>query len=245
MVIGRLFDAIGLSTFPTCALVCALMTASAAAADIISATYTQPTTRYQHGVLGDPIEYGAIDISLGNGDRVTLTLPQDRVFEDLEPRLVDVDGDGGSELIVIESSLTLGARLSVYDETGLVAATPYIGRSNRWLAPIGAADLDGDGYIEIAYIDRPHLAKLLKIWRFKDGKLTEIANQPGLTNHRIGWDFIVGGIRHCDQGPALITASGDWSKVFATRLSKTGVLTSTPLGDYVDPESLTSALTCP
>ena len=37
------------------------------------------------------------------------------------------------------------------------------------LAPLGAADLDGDGKIELAYIDRPHLAKILRIWRFDDG----------------------------------------------------------------------------
>ena len=46
--------------------------------------------------------------------------------------------------------MTQGARLAIYDETGLVSATPYIGRSNRWLAPLGAGDLDGDGNIELA-----------------------------------------------------------------------------------------------
>lgn len=217
----------------------------AQAAEIVSATYSQPTTRYAHGVLGDDIEYGAIDIETSDGSSRSLVLPKTRVFEDLEPRLVDVDSDGDDEIIVVESSMTKGARLSVYDENGLVAATPHIGRSNRWLAPIGAADLDGDGYIEIAYIDRPHLAKQLRIWRFRDGKLTEIANQSGLTNHRIGWDFIAGGIRNCADGPQLITASGDWKHVVATKVTKAGITTLTPLSDYSGPQSLTSALTCP
>lgn len=122
------------------------------------AEYARPTTRYAHGVLGDAIEYGALKIVTASMSK-TFRLPETRVFEDLAPRLVDVDLDGDNEVVVIESSLTQGARLSIYDEDGFVAATPYIGRSNRWLAPLGAADLDGDGAIELAYIDRPHLAK--------------------------------------------------------------------------------------
>ena len=77
----------------------------------------------------------------------------------------------------------------------LVAATPNIGQRNRWLAPVAAADLDGDGATEIAYVDRPHLARRLRIWRFEGGSLTEIAALPGLTNHRIGEAFITGGLR--------------------------------------------------
>ncbi len=154
------------------ALFCAASGASAER--ITSATYTEPTTRYAHGVLGDAIEYGAIELVLDTGSKLILRLPEERVFEDLEPRVQDLDGDGSAELIVIESHRDLGARLAVYDAQGFVAATPYIGRSNRWLAPLGAADLDEDGAMELAYIDRPHLAKTLRIWRFKDRALTHV-----------------------------------------------------------------------
>ena len=224
-------------------LAAACLISSATYADVVSATYSEPTTRYAHGVLGDDIEYGTLQMTRADGARVTVKLPQDRVFEDLEPRLFDVDQDGDFEVIVIESSAYEGARLSVYDQEGLVAATPFIGRSNRWLAPIGAADLDGDGYIEIAYIDRPHLAKTLRIWRFKDDKLTQVADKPGLTNHRIGWAFIAGGIRNCDKVPELITASGDWSDIIATTFEN-GRLAFRSIGRYSGPESLDAAVLC-
>jgi len=212
-------------------------------AEIASVRYTDETSRYAHGVLGDAIEYGTLEVTLKAGKRLALSLPQDRVFEDIAPRLLDMDGDGAPEVIVVESSQTGGARLAIYDETGLRAATPHIGQRNRWLAPIGAADLDGDGHIEVAYIDRPHLAKTLRVWRFKDNKLTQVASQTGLTNHRIGEDFISGGIRDCGDGPEMITVNANWSQVIATRFDgKT--LSPRPLGGFKNQMSLKRALDC-
>lgn len=205
----------------------------AAAETIVSARFKDPTARYGHGVLGDDIEYGTLEIRTHNASpkpttsllfkRPTLTikLPLDRVFEDLEPRIVDVNLDGTPEVLVVESSVHTGAQLAIYDARGeKIAATPHIGTRFRWLAPIGAADLDGDGYVEIAYIDRPHLEKTLRIWRFKDGDLTEIAALPGLTNHRIGEDFITGGIRDCGTGPELIVVSADWQQIVSVSHEK-------------------------
>ncbi len=110
----------------------------------------------------------------------------------------------------------MAAKLGIYDETGLVADIPYIGRSNRWLAPLGATDLDGDGAIEVAYTDRPHLAKTLRIWRFEAGELTHVADLDGFTNPRIGERNIAGGIRTCDGKPEIIVASADWTEMWAT-----------------------------
>ncbi|WP_299427038.1 VCBS repeat-containing protein [uncultured Shimia sp.] len=212
-------------------------------AEITSARYTDETSRYAHGVLGDAIEYGTLELTLKGGKRLTLTLPQDRVFEDIAPRLVDMDGDGAPEVIVVESSQTGGARLAIYDQNGLRAATPHIGQRNRWLAPIGAADLDGDGHIEVAYIDRPHLAKTLRVWRFQDNKLTQAASQAGLTNHRIGEDFISGGIRDCGDGPEMITVNANWSEVMATGFDGKA-LSPRALGPFKGQTSLKRALDC-
>ena len=192
-----------------CALLvaCLLPLAHVAAAQTItSAAYTDPTTRYAHGILGDAIEHGALVIKLSNAKTVTITLPQSDVFEDTAPRLLDVDGDGSPEVVVVQSNARLGAKLAIYDEDGLVAATPHIGRSNRWLAPLGAADLDGDGLIELAYIDRPHLAKTLMIWRFESGELRFVSELAGYTNHRIGERDIAGGIRSCNGRPEMIVS---------------------------------------
>jgi hypothetical protein len=44
-------------------------------------------------------------------------------------------------------------------------------------------------------------------------RLVETARLAGLTNHRIGDDFISGGVRECGQGPELILASRDWTRI--------------------------------
>ncbi|MCB2105350.1 MAG: VCBS repeat-containing protein, partial [Rhodobacteraceae bacterium] len=77
--------------------VCLTIGATAAFADITGARYADPTRRYDHGILGDEVEYGTLVISTTKG-RVRLKLPQTRVFEDTEPRLADVDGDGAPEV---------------------------------------------------------------------------------------------------------------------------------------------------
>ncbi|MEX0364743.1 MAG: FG-GAP repeat domain-containing protein [Ruegeria sp.] len=197
---------------------------------ISSAWYSHETSRYAHGVLGDAIEY--TQLTVHSSDPLADTcgtksaqLDDLHVFEDVAPRLVDLDGDQSAEIITVRSHAEKGAQLAIYADRGgydlqLIAATPYIGRKNRWLAPAGAADLDGDGYVEIAYVDRPHLAKTLRIWRYRDGELTEIAALPGLTNHRIGEDFISGGPRDCGTGPELILASGDWRRIVSVRFDE-------------------------
>ncbi|MFA8442326.1 FG-GAP repeat domain-containing protein [Yoonia sp.] len=225
----------------TAALV-AVMATSACAETILSAEYTAPTDRYAHGILGDAIEWGALHIHTEKGVQ-RFTLSQDRVFEDVAPRLADVDGDGQSEVVVVETLVSEGAQLAIYDTTGKIAETPHIGRTNRWLAPIGVADLDGDGAIELAYIDRPHLAKTLRVWRFVDGALVPVADLPGLTNHGIGETDIGGGIRDCGQGPEMITASADWTKVMATVL-RDGQLVTRQIGAHMDRGSFATALAC-
>lgn len=211
-------------------------------ADIKSAEYSDPTTRYNHGILGDAVEYGGLRLHDDNR-KLTITLPADHVFEDIHPRLADIDGDGNLEVIVIETDVSKGAALAIYDAHGKLAETPHIGRTHRWLAPIGIADFNGDGDMDIAYIDRPHLAKELRVWSYRDGKLVEIAQARNLTNHKIGWDFIAGGVRDCGTRPEMITADGAWRNVISTRFTG-GKLVSEKIGAYKGPNSLKAALGC-
>lgn len=240
------------------ALIGAVLSATCALAtppdQITKAEFTEPTTRYAHGVLGDDVEWGALKLTIDKcwgcvGTMVEtrlIRLPQNRVFEDLAPRIFR-DDDGTTLVAVVESDAKLGARLSVYDQNGLYVATPFIGRANRWLAPIGVADFDGDGWVDLAYVDRPHLAKTLRIWRLdRQGgapRLTEIASKPGLTNHRIGDDFITSGIRECGAGPEIITVDAGWETIMATRLSG-NTLTSTKVAPFRGQPSITNALSC-
>ncbi len=217
---------------------------------ITKAVYTEPTTRYDHGILGDAVEWGALVLTVDFCEgcegrdirKVTIRLPQNRVFEDLAPRIIP-DEDGLTHVMVVETDLALGARLAIYDESGLVAATPFIGRPHRWLAPVGAADLDGDGRVEVAYVEKPHLSRELKVWRFAGGELTFVAALGGLTNHRIGEDFISGGMRDCGNGPEMVTANGDWSTVMAVRLAD-GRLVAEPQSQPADQNGFQRVLAC-
>lgn len=144
---------------------------------------------------------------------------------------------------MVESHQTQGARLALYNADGLIAATPYIGQRFRWLAPVAIADLDGDGLVELAYVDRPHLAKTLRVWRFEGGKLSQIASMPDLTNHRIGERDIAGGLRSCASGPEMILASGNWRDLVAVAFDgKT--LARRSIGPHRDRSSFAAALAC-
>ncbi|MEP2640798.1 VCBS repeat-containing protein [Roseobacter sp.] len=223
--------------------VCVLPAAVAAAPQIVAAQYEGPTLRYAHGVLGDTIEHTTLMVSLDDGAQVRFTLEDALVFEDTEPRVLDLDLDGRPEIVVVESSQTKGARLAVYNTDGRIAATPFIGVRFRWLAPVGAGDLDGDGAVEIAYIDRPHLAKTLRIVRFIDGDLVPVANMDGLTNHRIGERDIAGGLRMCAAVPEMILANADWSALVAVEFGADGVLART-IGQDTSRRAFERALEC-
>ena len=218
---------------------------------ILAAVYSDATDRYGHGVLGDDAEWGALRLTVefcagcqaSDTREVLIRLPETRVFEDIAPRLIDLDFDDSPEVVVVESDNSLGARLAVYDAAGLVTSTPFIGNSFRWLAPAGAADLDGDGAIELAYVDRPHLAKILRVWRYDARSLTEVAELPGLSNHRIGEPYISGGIRDCGAGAEIITADANWRQIMATRLEG-GRLSTRPIGPFEGRNSFAQALDC-
>ncbi|MBT0958835.1 VCBS repeat-containing protein [Alphaproteobacteria bacterium KMM 3653] len=226
---------------------------SRTAAQITAAWFAGPVKYYPHGVLGDAVEASVLSVR-GSGISpegadcvVTVTLGEDHVFEDLTPRLVDLDGDGAAEVVAVRSHVARGAQLAVYGMRdgafGLIATTPYIGQRNRWLAPVGAADLDGDGAVEIAFVDRPHLAKTLRIWRWQEGDLVEVGGFAGVSNHRIGENFISGGLRDCGAGPEMVLARGDWSGLLALRFDGSEV-TSTPVAGAPDAEGFGAALSC-
>lgn len=207
---------------------------SACTPQILSAEYAEPTDRYPHGALGDPFEWGTMAVQVQGSDcrtrHLRAILPSNMVFEDTHPRLVDVNGDALPEVITVESHAEQGARLTIWqlrNETlSRRVSTPYIGTPFRWLAPLGAADFDGDGRIEIAYVDRPHLTRVLRIWRVGDVALTEVAAISGLTNHRFGETMIEGGIRTCPGAlPVLITANADFSRAMETFWEPAGYTT--------------------
>jgi FG-GAP-like repeat len=136
-------------------------------------------------------------------------LPFTRVFEDRILRLVDLDGDGRDEIVLIESDDLKGSATVVYglqtsttstisksakklpeliQSTQLVerARSPQTGSTFRWLNPVGVADFDNDGKLDIASVITPHVGGLLTLYRYVPPKLEPFAQAMDTSNHRMG-----------------------------------------------------------
>jgi len=158
--------------------------------NISASWFARPTSRYRHGVLGDKLEATRLVVETSSGKILPIDLPLKRVFEDLEPRLIDIDGDGRDEIIVVESDIELGASLAVYNITDgqlvKVAATSFLGRPYRWLNPLGTGDFDGDGMLDVALVATPHIGGVLRLYRFNGTDLSLFAEFKGISTHKIG-----------------------------------------------------------
>lgn len=171
---------------------------------------------YDHAILGDTPEWRAVTYK-------GQTFRFDTGFiEDIAPHVADVNGDGQPEAIVIHSDFDLGARLVVLSlpDLTVIASTRHIGAHHRWMAVAGFGDFDNDGQIEIAYVDRPHLARELVFLRLEKNQLREIARQSGFSNHRIGDRVIQSAIRNCGAGDEIVIPSADWSRLMAARIGR-------------------------
>ena len=159
----------------------------------LTAWLSDPTTRYAHAVLGDDIEAGSLSVRYSDGSVKKLVLHEDEVFEDRYPRFYDINGDDRDEILVVRSSQFGGAALVVVDPgsadgdgSEIIAAADEIGLANRWLNPLGAADVDGDGRTELLVVVMPHLLGLLGVYEMKDTTLVPEQGQPGFSNHGYG-----------------------------------------------------------
>ena len=155
-----------------------------------AAWYSHPTTRYRHGILGDAIEAGQLNVQLENGRQLTLTLPQNAVFEDLVPRLFDIDADGAAEIVTLRSTPQRGGAVAIYkagpDGIKHIQSLAEIGQGNRWLNIAGFHDWTGDGRADLAVVQTPHIGGTLRLYAFADGQFRQIRHAAGFSNHAIG-----------------------------------------------------------
>ncbi|MFQ5624307.1 MAG: FG-GAP repeat domain-containing protein [Paracoccaceae bacterium] len=225
--------------------------ATAEGSGILWAGFSDATTRYDHGILGDRIEAGGLRVrTAGKGPcELFALLGAESVFEDLAPRIGDLNDDGRNDVVAVETDIRTGASLAVYSVVGgrlrKIAATPNIGRSHRWLAPVGIADFNADGYTDVAYVETPHIGGTLRIWSMRGGRrLREIARVAGLANHLIGDDFISGGVRRCDgKRPVIVVADQRWTRVIGVVFHEGRPVVS-ELGPNRGQGSFRKALTC-
>ncbi len=158
--------------------------------DIARAWLAEPTDRYDHGILGDKIEAGSLVIETRDGKLQTVRLKSDAVFEDLKPRIADLNGNGHDQVIVVKSYLKRGSALAVIGErTGryeIVAETPPLGAPHRWLDPVGVGNFSGSHKTDIALVRQPHVVGALEIWGWRDTHLLKIAELPDVANHIAG-----------------------------------------------------------
>lgn len=197
---------------------------------VTSAFYGCPTTRYDHGILGDATEAGCLVVRDAAGRDIIFTLPKNAVFEDITPRIADINGDGSNDIVTILSDLNKGASLAVFglkgDQLRIIAQTPYIGRTHRWLAPAGIADFDGDGRLEIAFVRTPHIGGTLEFWGFNGNSFRQQKKLKGFSNHKIGLTRITTSRLKDFDGDGvtdLALPNANWSQIRVISLAKGGV----------------------
>jgi len=157
-----------------------------------------PTRRYPHGALGSPVHAGSVHALVksrdGRWEEITLALPQHRVYEDRVPRIVDMDQDGSEEIVLIEADALRGASLVVLgvDHSAAMprlverARGPFAGSTFRWLNPVGVADFDGDGTLDLASVVTPHIGGVLQLLHYRPPALVPFARAMDVSNHRMG-----------------------------------------------------------
>ncbi len=153
------------------------------------AQYAMPTEKYNHGILGDKTEAEQLVVVV-DGVFYSYKLPEDYVFEDIRPRLYDVDGDSELEFITIRTNVLRGAGIAIYKITGEqlleYAFVPEIGTSHRWLNIVAINDLDNDGVVELVWIETPHIGGIIKAAKIKEGTLQVLSERSQYSNHAIG-----------------------------------------------------------
>jgi hypothetical protein len=67
-----------------------------------------------------------------------------------------------------------------------LARSPPAGSTFRWLNPVGVADFDGDGKLDLAAVITPHIGGVLTLYHYRPPLLVPYANAMDTSNHLMG-----------------------------------------------------------
>ena len=184
-----------------------------------------PTGRYAHGVLGDYLEGGALVIVPPLGTSVSVPLDP-YVAEERGTLLLDLDGDGGDEIVTILTERSEGAFVAAFSSDGeLLVRGPAIGTGFRWRHLIGAGPIGPEGEWLIAVVRTPHIGGVIEYY---DADLRIVATAPGYSSHAIGsanlGDAIIADVDG-DGRAELIVPTQSRSRLEAVGLSREGPVT--------------------
>jgi len=186
--------------------------ATAGSGDIRKAWYGRPTDRYKHGVLGDAIEGGSLVIEMSDGAQKEFVLPENQVFEDITPRIHDLDFDGANEVVTIRSSQTGGAAVVVYamndGNLNQIAASSENGLRNRWLNIVGILPDKQQSKSSIFFVRTPHINGRLNRLEVGQNGFKDVDLQANnFSNHVIGSRELDLSLMDLKNGPRMLIPS--------------------------------------
>ncbi len=203
---------------------------------------TGATDRYNHGVLGDPLEAANITLVEIEPDLRTvavISIADPEVVEGIAPIWADLDGDGTREIIATLSGPEQGARIVAFDETGRpIARGPAIGTSYRWRHQIAVAPFGPGGEMELAAVKTPHIGGIAEFYRLEGSELRIVARIEGVTSHVLGsrnLDMAAAGDFDGDGRTELLLQGRSLTSLLAVRRTDNGaeIAWSVPVGGRV------------
>ncbi len=147
--------------------------------------------KYHHGVLGDHTEARGIaiintypEIKIQN----QFMVPDNSVIEGVGAIWEDMNGDGELEIVVTLSNNAegTGGKHAIFNENGDLLASGKSVKPDGWRHLLMAFKPTGSNDYLLAAIQRPHVDRLLNIYRWEGDSLKVIAQSHGFSTHIAG-----------------------------------------------------------
>ncbi len=151
---------------------------------------TDPTTRYEHGVLGDELEAGGAMLMATEPQLAVVThlvFKDETVAEELAPLWADLDDDRRREIMLTLSTTQGVAQIVAFNDKGVpLVGGPAAGEGRIWRHAIAVAPFGPNGELELAAVLAPHTDSVVEFYRWAQYRLEVVAQLPGYASHAVG-----------------------------------------------------------